>query len=58
MISLGTLHANNFSYRSDEDMDIIKVRKGALIVMRAKSIVGNIYKLLRNFIVGDVASVE
>lgn len=33
MISLGTL-ANGFSYKSDGDMDIMKVSNGAFIVMR------------------------
>jgi transposase InsO family protein len=58
LISLGTLQANGYSYRSDGDRDILKVSKGALTVMRAKRTAGNIYKLLGNTVVGDVASVE
>lgn len=42
LISLGTLQENGFSYKSNGDMDIMKVSKCALIVMRANRIVGNI----------------
>lgn len=36
----------------------MKVRKGALNLMRANRTTCNIYKLLGNIVVGDVASVE
>lgn len=36
----------------------MKVSNGALIVMRSKRIIDDIYKLLRNIVVGDVASAE
>ncbi|CAJ2662759.1 unnamed protein product [Trifolium pratense] len=58
LISLGTLQAHGYSYKSDGDRDILKVSKGALTVMRAKRTAGNIYKLLGHTVVGDVASVE
>lgn len=48
LISSYTLHANDFS----------KVNKGALTVMRPIRIAGNIYKVLANIVVGDVASVD
>lgn len=43
---------------SDGDMEIMRVRKGALIVMRAWRTTINIYKLLENTVVNDVVSVE
>jgi hypothetical protein len=58
LISLVTLQANGYSYSSDGDMDILKVSKGALTVMKAKSTAGNIYKFLGNTVVCDVALVE
>lgn len=54
LISPVTLLTNGFSQKSDGDNDIIKVRKSALIMMRAC----NIYKLLENIDVHDVASVK
>lgn len=58
MTFLGTLQADGFSYRSDEDKDIMNVSKSELIVMRAMRTIGNIYTLLGCIIVGDVALVE
>lgn len=58
VISLGTLKANGFSYKSDGYRHIMKVNKGVLTVMRAMKVVGNIYKFLGNIVVGDVASIE
>lgn len=58
LISLCTLHENYFSYRSNGDMHIMKVSKGVLFVTRERRTEGNIYKLLGNIVVGDVASVE
>lgn len=57
MISQGTLQENGFTYRFDRDMEIIKVSKGALIVMRVRRTACNIYNLSRNIVVGDVAIV-
>lgn len=36
----------------------MKVNKGALNVMRARRTAGNIYKLLWNTVVDDIASLE
>ena len=36
LIFLGTLHANSFNYRSDNDKEILRVTKGLLIVMKRK----------------------
>lgn len=58
LIFIGTLLTNGFSYRSDGDRDIMKVSKGALTVMGAKKTTSNMYKLLGNIIVCDVASVQ
>lgn len=58
LIYLDALHANGFSYISDRDMDIMKVNNGALTMMREMKTSGNIYKLLRNTLMVDVASIE
>ena len=58
LISLGTLQVNGFSLWLERDRDIMKASKDSVIVMWAKRIVGNIYKLLSFTIMGDVASVE
>lgn len=58
LIFLGTLYENGFSYMSNGDRDIMKVKKGILYVMRANRITYNIYKLLGNNVIGDVASIE
>lgn len=46
LIFLGTLQADGFSYNSDGDKDIMKLKKGSLSLMRARRTIGNIYKLL------------
>ena len=58
LIFLGTLHANSFNYRSDNDKEILRVTKGVLTVMKGKWTTENIYKLLGNTIVGGAAAVE
>lgn len=58
MIYLGTLQVNGFSYIFDGDNDIMKFTKGALIMLRRRMISSNIYKLLGNLSVGNVAAVE
>lgn len=58
LISVGTLHANGFFYKSDGHMDIMKVGNEALIVMKVWRNACKIYKLLGNNVVGKVAVVE
>ena len=36
LISLGTLHANRFNYRYDDNREILRVTKGVLTVMKRK----------------------
>lgn len=42
LISLGTLQANGFSYKSDGYRDILKVSKGELTMMRTNRIIQTI----------------
>jgi len=58
LISLGNLHKNGFIPKADEDMETIRIVKGALIVMKGKITTGNIYKLLGSTVVGGVHSIE
>ncbi|KAL4282749.1 hypothetical protein GQ457_16G016450 [Hibiscus cannabinus] len=58
LISLGTLHKNGFIPKADEDRETIRIVKGALVVMKGKITVGNIYKLLGSTVVGGANSVE
>src|ERR1044072_5703622 len=58
LISLGTLQANGYSFKSDGDKETLKVSKGAMTMMKARRTPGNIYNLLGCTIVGDIASVE
>ncbi|KAL4304503.1 hypothetical protein GQ457_10G014750 [Hibiscus cannabinus] len=58
LISLGTLHKNGFIPKADEDRETIKIVKGALVVMKGKITVGNIYKLSGSTVVGGANSVE
>jgi hypothetical protein len=55
LISLGTLDSKGYSYKSENG--IMKVSKGAMIVMTGQKISSNIYKLLGNTILGGVAAV-
>jgi hypothetical protein len=56
LISLSNLDFNGFSYKSEGG--IMKVVKGAMVVMKGEKNSKNIYKLLGNTVVGGVASVE
>ena len=58
LISLDTLHKNDFIPKADEDRETIRIVKGALTVMKGKITTGNIYKLLGSTVVGGVHSVE
>jgi hypothetical protein len=55
LISLGTLDSKGYSYKSENG--IMKVSKGAMIVMIGQKISSNVYKLLGNTILGGVAAV-
>ena len=55
LISLGTLDLKGYSYKSENE--IMKVSKGAMVVMTGQKISSNVYKLLGNSILGGVAVV-
>jgi transposase InsO family protein len=55
LISLGTLDSKGYSYKSENG--IMKVSKGAMIVMTGQKISSSVYKLLGNTILGGVAAV-
>ena len=55
LISLGTLDSNGYCYKFENGL--IKVSKGAMVVMKGQKVKGNIYKLLSNTIVGGAAVV-
>uniref|UniRef100_A0A2N9J6A9 Integrase catalytic domain-containing protein n=1 Tax=Fagus sylvatica TaxID=28930 RepID=A0A2N9J6A9_FAGSY len=55
LISLGTLDSKGYSYKSENG--IMKVSKGAMVVMTGQKISSNVYKLLGNTILGGVAAV-
>uniref|UniRef100_A0A2N9IUP8 CCHC-type domain-containing protein n=1 Tax=Fagus sylvatica TaxID=28930 RepID=A0A2N9IUP8_FAGSY len=55
LISLGTLDSKGYSYKSENG--IMKVSKGAMVVMTGQKISCNVYKLLGNTILGGVAAV-
>jgi hypothetical protein len=56
LISLGTLDSNGYGYKSVGG--VMKVTKGAMVVMKGQINSKNIYKLLRSTDVGEIASVE
>jgi hypothetical protein len=56
MILLGTLDSNNYSYKSEGR--VMKVTKGAMVVMKGQKNSKNIYKLLESTVIGGIASVE
>ncbi|KAE8653948.1 hypothetical protein F3Y22_tig00117056pilonHSYRG00559 [Hibiscus syriacus] len=58
LISLGTLHKNDFIPKADEDRETIRIVKGALTVMKGKMTAGNIYRLLGSTVVSGVHSIE
>ena len=55
LISLGTLHVNVFSYKSEKDC--VKVSKGVMAVIKGQITYGNIYRLIGSIIVGGVATI-
>uniref|UniRef100_A0A2N9EPJ3 CCHC-type domain-containing protein n=1 Tax=Fagus sylvatica TaxID=28930 RepID=A0A2N9EPJ3_FAGSY len=55
LISLGTLDSKGYNYKSENE--IMKVSKGAMVVMTGQKISSNVYKLLGNTILGGVAAV-
>ena len=55
LISLGTLDSKGYSYKSENG--IMKVSKGAMVVMTGQKIRSNVYKLLGDTILGGVAAV-
>jgi hypothetical protein len=56
LISLGTLDSNSYGYKSEGG--VMKVTKGAMVVMKEQKNSNNIYKLLESTVVGGIASVE
>jgi hypothetical protein len=56
LISLGTLDSSGYGYKSKGG--VIKVTKGAMVVMKGQINSKNIYKLLGSRIIGGIASVE
>ena len=56
LISLGTLDSNGYGYKSE--CGVMKVTKGAMVVMNGQKSSKNIYKLLESIVIGDIASVE
>uniref|UniRef100_A0A2N9GCQ1 Integrase catalytic domain-containing protein n=1 Tax=Fagus sylvatica TaxID=28930 RepID=A0A2N9GCQ1_FAGSY len=54
-VRMGTLDSKGYSYKSENG--IMKVSKGAMIVMTGQKISSNVYKLLGNTILGGVAAV-
>ena len=56
LISLGILDSNSYGYKSEGG--VIKVTKGAMVVMKGRINSNNIYKLLESTVVGRITSVE
>uniref|UniRef100_A0A2N9HWT1 Integrase catalytic domain-containing protein n=1 Tax=Fagus sylvatica TaxID=28930 RepID=A0A2N9HWT1_FAGSY len=54
-VRMGTLDSKGYSYKSENG--IMKVSKGAMVVMTGQKISSNVYKLLGNTILGGVAAV-
>jgi hypothetical protein len=55
-MSLGTLDSNNYGYKFEGL--VMKVTKGAMVVMKGQKSSKNIYKLLGSTVVGGIAYVE
>ena len=53
---MGTLDSNSYGYNSE--VRVIKITKGAIVVMRGEKRIKNIYKLLGSTVVGGIAFVE
>ena len=56
LISFGTLDSNGYDYKFEGG--VIKVTKGAMVVMKGQKSSKNIYKLLGSTVVGGIAIVE
>jgi hypothetical protein len=56
LISLGILDSNGYCYKYESG--VMKVTKGAMVMMKWQKSSKNIYKLLGNTVVGGIASVE
>ena len=56
LISLGTLPKNGFRYETDNE-NSVNVWKGDMTVMKGEITAGNVYRLLGNVVVGEVAAV-
>ena len=57
LISLGTFDSNGYGYMS-EGGGVMKLTKGAMVVMKGQKSLKNIYKVLASTIVSKIASVE
>jgi hypothetical protein len=55
LISLGTLDSNGYGYKS---VKVMKVTKGAMVMMKGQINSKNIYKLLESTVVSGITSVE
>uniref|UniRef100_A0A2N9H3V7 Uncharacterized protein n=1 Tax=Fagus sylvatica TaxID=28930 RepID=A0A2N9H3V7_FAGSY len=55
LISLGIIYSNGYNCKSENG--IMKVSKGAMVVMTSQKISSNVYKLLGNTILGGVAAI-
>ena len=56
LISLSTLNSNDYGYKSEGG--VMKVTKGAMVVMKGQKNSKNIHKLLGSIVVGGIAFVE
>jgi hypothetical protein len=56
LISLGIFDSNGYGYKSEGG--VMKVTKGAMVVMKGHKSSKNIYKLLESTVVGEITSVE
>jgi hypothetical protein len=55
LILLGTLDSKGYGYKFENE--IMKVSKGPVVVMTGQKINSNVYKLIGNTILGEVATV-
>src|SRR4051812_33923753 len=58
LIFLTTLQANGYLFQLDRDKDIMRISKGVITVMTTMRTVGNIYKLLWDIIMDNLAFVK
>ena len=54
LISFGTLDFNGYCYKFENGL--MKVSKGAMVMMKGQKVEGNIYKLFGNTIIGGAAA--